>query len=94
MTEKQGTLQIQPSGRWAICRPGQAPVEINSGEVFRIEVPGKEGLHSTRMEYLRHDEGGGGDFFSVHGHYLADGLRAAFFDQHERHARPLRGLGP
>jgi hypothetical protein len=94
MTEKQGTLQIQPSCRWAICRPGQVPVEINSGEVFRIEVPGKEGLHSTRMEYLRHDEGGGGDFFSVHGHYLADGLRAAFFDQRERHARPLRGLGP
>jgi hypothetical protein len=35
MTDKEGILRMQPSGRWAVCRPGQASVEIASGEVFR-----------------------------------------------------------
>ena len=25
MTEKEGVLQMQPSGRWAVCRPGRGP---------------------------------------------------------------------
>jgi hypothetical protein len=42
MTDKEGTLKIQRYGRWAICRPGRLPVEITSGELFRVEVAGKE----------------------------------------------------
>ena len=44
MTENEGVLQIQPSGRWAVCRPGRSPVEITSGELFRIEVDGSPGV--------------------------------------------------
>ena len=36
---KEGTLRMQPSGRGAVCRPGQDPVKITSGEVFMVEVP-------------------------------------------------------
>jgi hypothetical protein len=54
MTDKEGILQRQPSGRWAVCRPEHAPVEITSGEVFRIEVDGE--LRPTRMEF-RHFTG-------------------------------------
>ena len=32
MAEKVGVLRMQPSGRWAVCRPGQEPLEITSGE--------------------------------------------------------------
>jgi hypothetical protein len=70
-SDKEGILRMQPSGRWAVCRPGQAPAEITSGEVFRVEDPGKEGLHRTRME--RDAQG----YYSVHGYHLHDGLRAA-----------------
>jgi hypothetical protein len=72
MSEKEGTLQMQSSGRWAVCRPGQEPVEINAGDVFRIEVPAKGGLHLTRMEHLP-----GEGYYSVKGYSLHDGLRAA-----------------
>jgi hypothetical protein len=48
---KEGTLQMRPSGRWAVCRPGRDPVEITSGEVFRVEVKGMDGLQVTRMEH-------------------------------------------
>ena len=48
MTEKEGILRLQPSGCWAVCRPGRAPVEITSGEQFRIEVDGE--LKVARME--------------------------------------------
>jgi len=34
MTDKEGVLQMQPSGRWAVCRPGRAPVEITSESCF------------------------------------------------------------
>jgi hypothetical protein len=36
-SDKEGILLMQPSGRWAVCRSGQGPVEINPGEVFRVE---------------------------------------------------------
>jgi hypothetical protein len=32
-----------------VCRPGRKPVEINSGELFRVEVDGE--LKPTRMEF-------------------------------------------
>ena len=41
MSGNEGVLQLQPSGRRAVCRPGQQPVEITSGELFRIEVDGR-----------------------------------------------------
>jgi hypothetical protein len=56
MTEEEGVLQIQPSGRWAVCRPGREPVEITSGELFRVEVDGE--LKVTRMEF-QHSGGTG-----------------------------------
>jgi len=34
MAIKEGILQLQPSGRWATCRPGHKPIEITSGDVF------------------------------------------------------------
>jgi len=71
----EGILRFQPTGRWAVCRPGSAPVEITSGKQFRIEVPGKDGLHLTRMEHML-----GEGYYSVHGHKLRDGLRAAIHE--------------
>jgi hypothetical protein len=81
MTDKEGTLRLQSTGRWAICRPGREPFELHSGAVFRVAVPGKEGLQLTRME-LRHKETVGGvvqlaGYYSIEGHVLRDGLRAA-----------------
>jgi hypothetical protein len=37
MTEKEGTLRMMPSGQWAVCRPGETPHEITSGDLFHIE---------------------------------------------------------
>jgi hypothetical protein len=54
MTDKEGTLRMMASGRWAIYRPGRLPIEITSGELFRVEVGGQ--LKLTRMEY-RHIAG-------------------------------------
>ena len=47
------TLRMMASGRWAIYRPGRLPVEITSGEMFRVEVAGE--LKLTRMEYNQTD---------------------------------------
>jgi hypothetical protein len=78
MTENEGTLRMQPSGRFAVCRPGRDPIEITSGDVFRVEVPGAyPEMQRTRMEFLHHEEGGGGEYYSVNGYRLRDGLRAA-----------------
>jgi hypothetical protein len=71
MTEKEGTLRLMASGRWAIYRPGRLPVEITSGKLFRVEVDGE--LKLTRMEY-DHDSR---RYYSVDGYPLRDGLRAA-----------------
>ena len=83
MTEKEGILQMQPSGRWAVCRPGRAPVEITSGEIFRIEVDGE--LRPTLMEFRhfagplkgRLYRGQPGEYYSVDGYWLRNGLRVA-----------------
>jgi hypothetical protein len=37
MSEEKGVLQMEPTGRWAVVPPGRPPVEITSGDVFRIE---------------------------------------------------------
>ena len=68
----EGVLEMQASGRWAVCMPGQEPMEITSGEVFRVEVEGKEGLQPTRMEHAHP-----GGYYAVEGYPLRDGLRAA-----------------
>ena len=56
MSEKEGTLRMMASGRWAVCRPGETPHEITSGELFRVEVAGE--LRLTPMEY-RHNKTAG-----------------------------------
>jgi hypothetical protein len=71
MTDKDGTLHLQASGRWAILRLGREPFELTSGDVFRVEVGGGM-LQVTRMEHLW-----GEGYFSVDGFLLRDGLRAA-----------------
>ena len=76
MNEKEGVLRMQPSGRWAVCRPGEEPREIASGEPFRVEVDGAKELQLTRMEF-RNLRRGGGEYFSVDDYPLRDGLRAA-----------------
>jgi hypothetical protein len=82
MSDKEGTLRMQPSGRWAVCRPGREPVEITSGELFRVEVDGQ--LEPTRMEYRHFEDPQGrryrvqpGEYYSVDGYKLRDGLLAA-----------------
>ena len=71
--DKEGTLQMQPSGRWAVCRPGHAPVEITSGELFWVEVSGE--MKPTRMEFWH--IAGAREYNSVDNYPLHDGLRAA-----------------
>jgi hypothetical protein len=71
---------MQPSGRWSVCRPGEEPREVASGESFRVEVDGAKELQLTRMEY-RHLRRGGGEYFSVDDYLLRDGLRAAVGEQ-------------
>jgi hypothetical protein len=69
---RSAPLRMQPSGRWAIVRPGRDPVdvEITSGDVFRVEVDGM--LQVTRMGHLW-----GEGYYSVDGYPLRDGMRAA-----------------
>jgi hypothetical protein len=68
--DKEGTLHLQASGRWAILRTGREPFELTSGDVFRVEVDGK--LQITRMGHLW-SEG----YYSIEGYPLRDGMRAA-----------------
>jgi hypothetical protein len=49
-------------------------VEVTSGELFRVKVGGV--LRVTQMEY-RHFDSGGGEYYSIDGHELRDGMRAA-----------------
>jgi hypothetical protein len=55
MSDKEGILRMMASGRWAVYRAGRLPVEITSGELFRVEVAGVTGLQLTRMEYNHPD---------------------------------------
>jgi hypothetical protein len=79
MSEKEGTLRVKLSGRWAICRPDRSPIlELTSGDVFRVEVAGELELRVTRMGFRHY--GRGGEYYSVDGYPLRDGLRAAFVE--------------
>jgi hypothetical protein len=49
MSDKEGFLKMLPSGRWAVVRFAREPVEITSGELFRVEADGE--LKPTRMEF-------------------------------------------
>jgi hypothetical protein len=71
MSENAGILRMMASGRWAIYRPGHLPVEITSGDLFRVEVDGE--LKLTRLEYNHTDR----RYYSVDRYPLRDGLRAA-----------------
>jgi hypothetical protein len=71
MTDKEGILQMRPSGRWAVCRPGETPHEITSGERSCIEFLGE--MRLTRMEFRDSPRRG---YYTVDGYSLRDGLRA------------------
>jgi hypothetical protein len=78
---KIGTLQRQPSGRWAICRPGRM-VEITSGDLVHVEVKGElkptalsSGISAGRSRGA-HTEGSRASYYSVDGYALRDGMRA------------------
>ena len=83
MSATEGILQLQRSGRWAIVRPGRVPVELTSGEVFWVDVNGE--MKPTRMEFrhfvgpanVRRLHGQSGDYYSVDGYPLRNGMRAA-----------------
>jgi hypothetical protein len=84
-SQNEGILQLQASGRWAVFCPNRRPVELTSGEVFRIQVDDMPGLQVTRMEF-RHFQGpmkgrslrgSSGEYYSVDGYWLRNGLRAA-----------------
>jgi hypothetical protein len=77
MNDKEGTLRMMASGRWAIYRSGRLPVEIMSGDLFRIEVAGAKELKLTRMEYDQIDR----QYYSIDDYPLRDGLRAAIGEQ-------------
>jgi hypothetical protein len=74
---------MQLSGRWAVCRPGHAPVGIDSGDLFLVEVAGKEGLQPKRMEFRQFTgpmkgrtlRGLDGEYCSVDDYHLANGPR-------------------
>jgi hypothetical protein len=70
MSETEGILRMQSSGRWAVCRPGHDPVEVMSGDLFRVEVDGE--LRLTRME-----EVWGEGYYSIDLYPLREGMRAA-----------------
>jgi hypothetical protein len=54
-----------------VRRPGRDPVEITSGELFRVDVDGV--LQVRRMEYARDGRG----YYAVGGSELRSGMRAA-----------------
>jgi hypothetical protein len=70
MVEAEGVLRMLPSGRWAIWRPGHDPVEITSGEIFRLEVDGE-----LRLATLEHLPVRG--YYVAEGYELREGMRAA-----------------
>jgi hypothetical protein len=72
--------------RWAICGPDRPPIEINLGDAFHVEVDGE--LKPTRMEFRHFVKGGPmdgrtlhglpGEYYSVDGYWLRNGMRAAW----------------
>jgi hypothetical protein len=80
MSDQEGILHMQPSGRWAVVRPRREPVEITSGELFRVEVGGK--MRLTKMA-----QAPGRGYYSVDGFDLRDGMRAAIGPSRAAHER-------
>jgi hypothetical protein len=80
---RQGILRLQPSGWWAICRIGEAPFEITSGDVFCVEIDGElrpicmEFRHFTGPMKGREHFGQAGEYYSCDGYHPRNGLRAA-----------------
>jgi hypothetical protein len=70
MSEKGRHFAHDASGRWSVYRPGRLPIEITSGDLFRVEVDGE--LKLTRMEYDQIDR----QYYSIDDYPLRDGLRA------------------
>lgn len=79
MTSREGTLHLQSDGRWVIIREDKQPYEITSGELFRVEVNGL--MKPTRMEYAHGPGPGEGQYVSVHGYTLEEGLKASIGDR-------------
>src|SRR5262249_35854780 len=77
MSEKEGILRMMASGQWAVYRPGRVPVEITSGEMFRIEIAGAKDLQLTRMEFDQIDR----QYYSIDDYLLRDGLRATIVER-------------
>ena len=80
MSEKEGTLRMTSSGRWAVCRPWREPVEIKSGELFHVKVAGASGLQLTRMgsSIVPTRQGSWrAVYYSVEGYPLRNGMRAS-----------------
>jgi hypothetical protein len=76
MTEKEGTLRMMASGRWAVYRPGRLPVEP-SGDLFRVEVAGATALQITRLDTITpqsHDHA-----LYANGHQLKNSRHASQF---------------
>jgi hypothetical protein len=80
-------LRQLPGGQWTIKAIGREPVPILAGEIFLIEVPGYTELQGTRMEMARPS----GEYYSVDGYELRDGMRAGFFDRREWYAKVVPG---
>jgi hypothetical protein len=79
-----GVLSMNGLGRWEILRKGRQPYDLSSGSRFLLEVDGA--LRLTNIEF-RHFAGPlmgrrtyrdqPGEYYSVDGYLLAEGLRAA-----------------
>lgn len=67
---KIGTLQMQSSGRWAICINGDFPDEITSGDTIEVEVSGADTLLRTGVEFNHKRRA----YVSTKGYPLKDGL--------------------
>ena len=76
MSKKEGILRMMASGRWAVYRPRRVPVEITSGELFRVEVTGAKELKLTRMEYDLIDR----QYYSIDDYPLRDGSSSRVTD--------------
>jgi hypothetical protein len=89
MTDQAAKLCRLPAGDWAIAAPGLEPVAIVAGEIFLLEVQGERRMMRVIMERKE------GAWYAVVSWRrqrrveLRDGLRASFFDQRERYAKPL-----
>jgi hypothetical protein len=82
VSDEEGILRMTPQDAGPFASP---TAEIDNGEWFRVEVDGAADLKLTRMEFWhfggplkrREYREGRGEYYSVEGYELRDGLRAA-----------------